>query len=151
MADAMASDAFIAATGGALTWLAPALVPLAAMLLLLPALRRLNRLRLLLPLAALPALGVALFAAPGAVDLPWLFLGARFGLDGTGRIFLLFTSALWLAGGVHALGYLHDDPRRNTFWLFWCAAMAGNFGLVKVAGLSKAAENERKPGENKCR
>lgn len=129
MADAAASGAFVAAASGALTWLAPALVPLAAMLLL-PALRRLNGLRLLLPLAALPALGVALFAAPGAVDLPWLFLGARFGLDGTGRIFLLFTSALWLAGGVHALGYLHDDPRRNSFWLFWCAAMSGNFGLV---------------------
>ena len=130
MADAASSGAFVAAASGALTWLAPALVPLAAMLLLLPALRRLNRLRLLLPLAALPALGVALFAPPGVVDLPWLFLGARFGLDGTGRIFLLFTSALWLAGGVHALGYLHDDPRRNTFWLFWCAAMAGNLGLV---------------------
>lgn len=129
MADAASSGAFVAGAGGALTWLAPALVPLAAMLLL-PALRRLNGLRLLLPLAALPALGVALFAAPGAVDLPWLFLGARFGLDGTGRIFLLFTSALWLAGGVHALGYLHEDPRRNTFWLFWCAAMAGNLGLV---------------------
>ena len=28
---------------------------------------------------------------------------------------------------------------------------AGNFSLVKVAGLGKAAENERKPGENKCR
>ncbi|MDP2164271.1 MAG: complex I subunit 5 family protein [Hydrogenophaga sp.] len=120
----------MAEASGALTWLAPALVPLAAMLLLLPGLRRLSGLRLLLPLAALPALGVALFAPPGAVDLPWLFLGARFGLDGTGRIFLLFTAALWLAGGVHALGYLHDDPRRNTFWLFWCAAMAGNFGLV---------------------
>lgn len=130
MADAASSGVFVAAASGALTWLAPALVPLAAMLLLLPALRRLDRLRLLLPLAALPALGVALFAAPGAVDLPWLFLGARFGLDGTGRIFLLFTSALWLAGGVHALGYMHDDPRRNSFWLFWCAAMAGNLGLV---------------------
>ena len=118
---------------GALTWLAPALAPLFAMLLLLPVFgpaRRLGWLRLLLPLAALPALGVALFAAPGTVDLHWLFLGARFGLDGTGRIFLLFTAALWLAGGVHALGYLHDDPRRNSFWLFWCAAMAGNLGLV---------------------
>jgi len=133
VADAAASGAFVAAASGALTWLAPALVPLAALLLLLPVFgpaRRMQRLRLLLPLAALPALGVALFAAPGAVDLPWMFLGARFGLDGTGRIFLLFTAALWLAGGVHALGYLHDDPRRNSFWLFWCAAMAGNFGLV---------------------
>ena len=111
----------------ALTWLAPALLPLAAMLLLW---RPLRRLEALLPLAALPALAVALFAEPGAVDLPWLFLGARFGLDETSRVFLLFTAALWLASGLHATGYLHDDPRRRTFWLFWLAAMAGNLGLV---------------------
>lgn len=112
---------------GALTWLLPALAPLLAALLLW---RPLRRLRPLLPLAAAPALAVALLAAPGAVDLPGLFLGARFGLDGSSRIFLLFTSALWLAGGVHAAGYLHEDPRRDAFWLFWLAAMAGNLGLV---------------------
>lgn len=110
-----------------LTWLAPALLPLFATLLLA---RPLHRLRPLLPLAALPALAVALFAPPGAVDLPWLFLGARFGLDDGSRIFLLFTAVLWLAGGLHAAGYLHDDPRRDTFWLFWLGAMAGNLGLV---------------------
>lgn len=110
-----------------LTWLAPALLPLLAMLLLAPPLRRL---RLLLPLTALPALAVALFAPTGAVDLPWLFLGARFGLDDGNRIFLLFTAVLWLAGGLHAAGYLHDDPRRDVFWLFWLGAMAGNLGLV---------------------
>lgn len=110
-----------------LTWLAPALLPLFATLLLA---RPLHRLRPLLPLAALPALAVALFAPPGAVDLPWLFLGARFGLDDGSRIFLLFTAVLWLAGGLHAVGYLHDDPRRDTFWLFWLGAMAGNLGLV---------------------
>ncbi len=42
----------------------------------------------------------------------------------------MFTAALWLAGGLHAAGYLHDDPRRDTFWLFWLGAMAGNVGLV---------------------
>ena len=115
------------ATAAVLTWLAPALVPLFAALLLV---RPLYRLRPLLPLAALPALAVALFAPPGAVDLPWLFLGARFGLDEGSRVFLLFTAALWLAGGLHAAGYLHDDRRRRAFWLFWLAAMAGNFGLV---------------------
>lgn len=112
---------------GVFTWLVPALVPLFAALLLW---RPLRRLRPLLPLAAAPALVVALLSAPGAVDLPGLFLGARFGLDAGSRIFLLFTAALWLAGGVHAAGYLHDDPRRDAFWLFWLAAMAGNLGLV---------------------
>lgn len=111
----------------ALSWLAPALWPITAVLLLW---RPLHRLHALLPLAALPALAVALFTAPGTVDLPWLFLGARFGLDEGSRIFLLFTAALWLAGGLHAAGCLRDDPRRRAFWLFWLAAMAGNFGLV---------------------
>lgn len=117
----------LAVVSGAMIWLLPVLVPLAATLLLWRPLRRLSQ---LLPVTALPALAVALFAAPGAVDLPWVFLGARFGLDDTGRIFLLFTSALWLAAGVHAAGYLRNDPRRGAFWLFWCASMAGNFGLV---------------------
>jgi formate hydrogenlyase subunit 3/multisubunit Na+/H+ antiporter MnhD subunit len=112
---------------GALLWLAPALLPLAASVLLLPALRRAQA---LLPLAALPALGVALLAPAGTVELPWLLLGAHFGLDATTRIFLLLTAALWLAGGVHALGYLRADPRRARFWLFWLLTMAGNLGLV---------------------
>jgi formate hydrogenlyase subunit 3/multisubunit Na+/H+ antiporter MnhD subunit len=112
---------------GALLWLAPALLPLAAVALLLPALRRAQ---VLLPLAALPALGVALFAPAGTVELPWLLLGAQFGLDATARVFLLLTAALWLAGGVHALGYLRADPRRERFWLFWLLTMAGNLGLV---------------------
>lgn len=111
----------------ALAWLGPVLAPLAAMLLLW---RPLRRLRFLLPLAAAPALAVSLLAAPGAVDLPWLFLGARFGLDDGSRVFLMFTAALWLGAGLHAAGYLRDDPRRDAFWLFWLAVMAGNFGLV---------------------
>lgn len=110
-----------------MTWVAPALVPLIAGLLLS---RPLRRMRPLLPLTALPALSVALFAPTGAVDLPWVFLGARFGLDDGSRVFLLFTSALWLAGGLHAAGYMQEDPRRKSFWLLWLGAMAGNFGLV---------------------
>ena len=105
-----------------LTWLAPALLPLFAALLLV---RPLHRLRPLLPLAALPALAVALFAPPGAVDLPWLFLGARFGLDDGSRIFLLFTAALWLAGGVAAAGGPPEDPRRRRFLRFWLRGPAG--------------------------
>jgi len=112
---------------GALLWLVPALLPLVAAVLLLPALRRAQA---LLALAALPALAVALFAPDGSVELPWLLLGAQFGLDATGRVFLLLTAALWLAGSVHALGYLRADPRRERFWLFWLATMAGNLGLV---------------------
>ena len=32
--------------------------------------------------------------------MPWLLLGARFGLDGSGCVFLLFTAVLWLVAGL---------------------------------------------------
>jgi hydrogenase-4 component B len=82
------------------------------------------------PLASIPALMLALTAPVGIqVDLPWLLLGTRFGLDETGRMFLLFTSFVWLISGWFAQGYLHDDPRRHWFWAFFLATQAGNFGL----------------------
>lgn len=110
----------------AILWLGPALTPLVA-LLLLPAG---PRLRALVPFAALPALLVAMFAPAGTVNLPWLLLGARFGLDDTGRIFLLFTASLWLAAGIHGWSYLRDDTRRTAFFGFFAAAMAGNIGVI---------------------
>lgn len=117
------------ATVPALVYLGPALLPLAfAAALILPWLRR--RALWLTPLAALPALIAALAAPLAQVDLPWLLLGARFGLDETGRLFLLFTSLLWLASAVYACGYLARDERRVAFSAFYLAAMAGNFGLI---------------------
>ena len=80
-----------------LVWLGPVLAPLVALPLLLVG----SRLRALVTLSALPALLVALFAPAGTVDLPWLLLGARFGLDDTARMFLVFTASLWLAAGIH--------------------------------------------------
>ncbi len=116
-------------TGLALVYLGPALAPLAlAAALALPAPRRVAL--GLVPLAAVPALIAALAAPLGRVDLPWLLLGARFGLDETGRLFLFFTSALWLAGGLYAAGYLRDDKHRAGFGAFYLAAMAGNIGLI---------------------
>jgi formate hydrogenlyase subunit 3/multisubunit Na+/H+ antiporter MnhD subunit len=80
---------------------------------------------------ALGALATALFAPVGAeVSLPWLFLGCRVGLDETGRLFLLFTAALWLAAAVFARSYLAADARRGRFFAFFFAAMLGNFALI---------------------
>lgn len=107
-------------------WLGPALAPIVALPLLLVG----SRLRVVLAVSALPALLVALFAPAGTVDLPWLLLGARFGLDNTGRMFLIFTASLWLAAGIHGWAYLHGDARRPTFVGFFNAAMAGNFGVI---------------------
>jgi formate hydrogenlyase subunit 3/multisubunit Na+/H+ antiporter MnhD subunit len=64
------------------------------------------------------------------IDLPWVMLGTRIGLDETGRLFLTFTSMLWLLAGVFAHSYLRDDAARPRFFAFYLIAMAGNFGLI---------------------
>jgi formate hydrogenlyase subunit 3/multisubunit Na+/H+ antiporter MnhD subunit len=64
------------------------------------------------------------------LELPWLLLGMRLGLDGTTRVFLALTLVLWLAAALFAAGHLAADPRRGRFWLFFVAAFAGNLGLV---------------------
>ena len=45
---------------------------------------------------------LALLAPVGsAVALPWLLLGVHLELDAVGRLFLLFSSLVWLATGVY--------------------------------------------------
>ena len=85
----------------------------------------------LAPWAALPALLCSLgLAPPLAIDLPWLLLGTQLGLDQAARIFLFFTASLWLAAGIFAAGYLHEDAHKTRFFVFFLFAMAGNLGLI---------------------
>lgn len=105
-----------------LAWLAP----LAA---LAPALS--NGGRWWLPAAALPALAAGLLVPVGtSVDIPWLLLGVRLGLDPTTQVFLTFTAFLWLAAGWHAALYMQGDPHFPRFRLYFLLAMSGNFGLI---------------------
>lgn len=105
------------------------LLPLAlAALVLYPASRRMGL--ALAPWAALPGLALALAAPESYVlDLPWLLLGSRFGLDDTGRLFLAFTALLWLAAGIYARAWLVNDPRRHVFTGFFLATLTGNLGV----------------------
>ncbi|MDP1560849.1 MAG: proton-conducting transporter membrane subunit [Pirellulaceae bacterium] len=81
--------------------------------------------------AAAPAVAVAIWCQPGVtVDLPWLLLHMRLGLDATGQGFLLFTALLWLFAGVYARGYLANDPRIHHFFAYFLLTMTGNLGLV---------------------
>lgn len=64
------------------------------------------------------------------LDLPWLLLGVRLGVDETGRVFLFFTAVLWLLAGVYALHYLARDARRGRFFAFYLLTMSGNLGLI---------------------
>jgi formate hydrogenlyase subunit 3/multisubunit Na+/H+ antiporter MnhD subunit len=84
------------------------------------------------PLAALPALGVAVgVPQPSTIELPSLLLRAEFyGPDAPTRGFLLLTAVLWLAAGWFARAYLEADSRAHRFWLFFLISMASNVGLV---------------------
>jgi len=82
-------------------------------------------------LAAAPALALALLVRPGArVDVPWLVQHTLLELDGVGRVFLGFTSALWLAAGWYARGYIERYPSPTRFHLFFLLSMAGNLTLI---------------------
>lgn len=88
----------------------------------------------LAPLAAVPALSLALAAPDGAVlDLPWLLLGIRFVLDDTARLFLGFTALVWLVSSWYARAYLANDSRRPLFWAFFLLTQAGNLGVCLAA------------------
>ena len=83
------------------------------------------------PLAALPALVLALAGPTGArLSLPGLVQHAVLELDLVGRVFLGFTSVLYLASGWYARGYLVKDANPVRFHLFFLLAMTGNFGLI---------------------
>jgi formate hydrogenlyase subunit 3/multisubunit Na+/H+ antiporter MnhD subunit len=106
------------------------LIPaLLALLALLPGGRRMAA--HIAPWSAAPALLLSLLPqSQVSVHFHWLLTGSTFGLDATGRIFLFFTSALWLAAGIHARTYMSDDRDRERYFLFHLLTLTGNLGLV---------------------
>lgn len=86
------------------------------------------------PVAAVPALLLVFAGQDGAsFPVPSLAQHAVLGLDAVGRIFLGFTSVLWLTSGWYARAYLAEDSNPVRFHLFFLLAMAGNFGLILAA------------------
>lgn len=85
----------------------------------------------LTPWASLPALAAS-FWLPVDVEfkVPWLLLGAHFGLDPTGTPFLSFTALLWWLAGLYGLRYQANDPQRDRFFFFYLLTMTGNLGLI---------------------
>lgn len=85
----------------------------------------------LAPWAALPALLLSVWVDPGLViSVPWLLLGAQFGIDTTAQVFLLFTALLWACAGVYARAYMGNDANASRFFAFFLATMSGNIGLI---------------------
>ena len=82
-------------------------------------------------LAALPGLAAALLLTDDArLELPWLLLGTSLGSDQVARLFLAFTSVLWLAAGIYAAPVMRDGPHAGRFRVFFLLAMAGNLWLI---------------------
>ena len=62
------------------------------------------------------------------VNVDWLLLGARFGVDAQSADFLLLSGVLWFAASIAAHGYFDTDAQRRLApW--WLLAMAGNVAL----------------------
>ncbi|MGV1099300.1 complex I subunit 5 family protein [Thiovibrio sp. JS02] len=85
----------------------------------------------LFPIGPLPAFLAALFLVPGdSLEIAWVFFGGSFGIDPLGRVFLLFTSLLWLVAGLYALFYFARDRRFDQFAGFFLLSQCGNLGLI---------------------
>ncbi len=81
--------------------------------------------------SAFPALAAVIWVPSGEIILiPWILLEMHLAMDPTGRLFLLFTSLLWLLSAIYAQSYLASDPRRGQFFFFFLLSMTGNFGLI---------------------
>jgi len=107
-------------------------VPGLPLLLAFPALR----LRLFWPchFALLPA--VILLAVPAvvSVDLPWLLLGTKLGLDGASRWLLGMTVLIWVAAA-SLLQPAKDRVANDRLTSFFLLTMAGGLGAILATGL----------------
>ncbi|WP_051560540.1 complex I subunit 5 family protein [Marinobacterium jannaschii] len=84
-----------------------------------------------LVVAALPALMASLLLPTGSqVEIPWLLLGTRLGLDASAAVLLLVASLLWLAAACYVRLWLGDDAAARRFRVCFLLAMCGNFGVI---------------------
>ncbi len=83
------------------------------------------------PLASLPGLLCSLAVPNGSmIDVPWLLLKSRFGLDEAASALLFSTALIWWVAGVSARQTARRDSLDTQFFAFFLLAMSGNFGLV---------------------
>ena len=80
--------------------------------------------------APCPAVLLLAFGGSSAqVELPWVLLGAKLGLDATGRVILALAATLWLCAAAFAVGYMAKNTRKPAFFFWLLLAMAGNLTL----------------------
>ena len=104
--------------------LIPAWPLLLALTLTLPAGRK--TVIKLVPTAPLPALLASMWLSSNAeLALPWLLLGTSISIDDISRVYLLFSSLLWLGGSLSL-----PDTGRTRFSGWFLVTMAGNFMVL---------------------
>jgi len=88
------------------------------------------------PWSILPVLGLAIGnPAHFSVELPWIFLGVRLGLDEVGQTLIIGTGLLWMLVGISARAFLLHDPKHHRFVIFYLLTMTGNLGLFMAQDL----------------
>jgi len=100
----------------------PCLPLLLAMGLFVPRLRQPSlALAAWIPLTALPLL----WLQGVVVELPWLLLGARVGVDSLSAPLLVLAASAWTLAGWHARRHM-DPASQHRFFLFWLMSWTGN-------------------------
>ncbi len=90
-----------------------------------------DKLVFLAPWVILPALLLPIILPVGfELELPWMLLGVHLGYDDTARVFLIFSSILWLVASIYAFGYFDNKAEKTNFFSYFMLAMTGNFGLI---------------------
>ena len=125
----------VGAAGVSAGLLAAALLLPWVLLVALPFLRDGAR-GLLLPLAALPALGAALLVPDGtALTAPLLPDGLVFAMDPVARAFLLPAALVWALAGWVAAQLRPQQAAAPTFGALWLLTLAGNLALILAQDL----------------
>jgi hydrogenase-4 component B len=82
-------------------------------------------------LAPVPAFVLALLVPLNTSEsYPHFLLGASFGLDDTGRAFLLVTAFLWCLSGLFSQDYFQDVERARRYRFFYLLTLSGNLGVT---------------------
>lgn len=61
---------------------------------------------------------------------PWLLTGLQFGMDEVSRVFLLFSTLIWIAAGAYALSSGRSAETTRWFFVFYCISLFANLGLI---------------------
>jgi formate hydrogenlyase subunit 3/multisubunit Na+/H+ antiporter MnhD subunit len=88
------------------------------------------------PWSALPALVLALWNPPHtALEVSWLFIGIRLGLDDVGQSFMIVTALLWTLAGVSARASFIAGSNSHRLFFVYLVTLTGILGLFMAQDL----------------